>query len=209
MVNVIRERKIRSDKRRDVKPTITIPLYECVSRLSYVTNTPMKDVGELICKKGLYSAVVIEHLSEFFRRDYWANNNILYTGDPTRDTYKIPRGIEKRRLSIRFLQRDYDKIARLSYSLDLTISSTTALLLEYSIKNTDIVNAYISYYVQKELDKNRLKQLREVLKYINSNNPYEKEITLGAFVSMLMEEFRGRTYTIKESINRWLDEAIK
>lgn len=206
MKNEDRSRKVRSDKKRDIKPTIPIQLYECVNRISYVTNTPIKDVGELICRKGLYSAVVIEHLSNYFRRDYWATNHSIYIGNLKQSPYMIPKGIPKQRITMRFSQTNHDRLARLAYSLDLTVSSATGLLLESSIKNTDIVNAFISNFVKKELDPNRMKQLREVLKFINKNNPYEDEITLGAFISMLMEEMKDTTFTMTESIKRWLDE---
>lgn len=203
---ISRKRKTRSDKKRDVKPTISVQLYELINRISYVTNTPIKDVAEVICKKGLFTTPVLEYLSDYFRRDYWANNNVLYPGNAERTAYKITRGISKRRISIRFLQQEHDILARLAYSLDLTVSSATALLLEYSIMNTDIVNVYISNHVKKELDSNRMKQLREVMKYINKNSPYEEEISLGALISFIMDEFRGTTSNLQQSIRKFLDE---
>ncbi|GLO68398.1 MULTISPECIES: hypothetical protein [Oceanobacillus] len=201
-----RERKERSDKKRDVKPTIPNQLYECISRISYVTSTPIKDVGEVICKKGLYSTVVTENLSQHFIRDYWANSNVLYAGDNNRERYTLPKGVQKRRITMRFLQKDHDKLVRLSYSLDSTTSAATALLLDASITNTDIVNAYISNHVKKELDSKRLKQLREILAFINKNNPYQENITLGAFISMLVDEVKENAFTMTESIKRWLDK---
>lgn len=204
MVSETGKRKIRSDKKRDVKPTISVQLYECVNRLSYISNTPIKDVGVIICKKGLYSTLVIEYLSDYFRRDYWSNNNTMYTGELERSPHMIIKGIPKQRMTMRFTQSDHDKLARLAYSLDLTISSAVALLLEVSIKNTDIVNAFISNQARKELDPQRMKQLREIIKYINQNNPYQKEISLGAFISMIMEEVKETTFTMSESVKHWI-----
>jgi len=204
MVNEVGERKVRSDKKRDIKPTISVQLYECVNRLSYITNTPIKDVGVMICKKGLYSTVVIEYLSNYFRRNYWANNNTMYIGELDRASYIFDKGIPKQRMTMRFTQSDHDKLARLAYSLDLTISSAVALLLETSIKNTDIVNAFISNQARKELDPQRMKQLREIIKYINQNNPYEKEISLGATISMIMEEVKETAFTMSESVKHWM-----
>ncbi|MDA6082696.1 hypothetical protein OSJ97_24410, partial [Escherichia coli] len=63
---VAKDRKTRSDKKRDVKPTISIDLKNCIYRLSYITNTPVKDVIETICEKGLQSRKVMEYLSEYF-----------------------------------------------------------------------------------------------------------------------------------------------
>jgi len=202
----VRKRKLRSDKKREIKPTVPSQLYECFDRLSYITNTPIKDVGVVICKKGLYSTAVIEYLSNYFRRDYWASNNTMYTGNFDQSVCKIQKGIPKRRMTMKFFQSDHDKIARLAYSLDLTVSSTAALLLETSVKNTDIVNAFISNQARNELDPKRMKQLREVVKFINKNNPYQQEISLGAFIGMLMEEVKDTAFTMSESIKRWLDD---
>src|SRR5690625_2703078 len=178
-MNEVRERKKRSDAKRDIKPTIPVQLYECISRLSYITNTPIKDVGVIICKRGLYSTLVIEHLANYFRRDYWASNNTMFIGDSERSTYVFEKGIPKQRITMRFTQSDHDKLARLAYSLDLTISSAVALLLKISVKNTDIVNAFISKQARNKLDPNRMKQLREVVKFINKNNPRSEERRVG------------------------------
>ncbi|MCM3176307.1 hypothetical protein [Cytobacillus horneckiae] len=50
-----KKRKTRSDKKKDIKPTINIKLHECINRLSYITNTPVKDVGVHICMAELES----------------------------------------------------------------------------------------------------------------------------------------------------------
>ncbi|WP_245579618.1 hypothetical protein [Alteribacter aurantiacus] len=73
-------RKVRSDKKRDVKPTIPFQLRECIYRLSYITNRPVKDVAEAICLYGLASKKVMEHLSKNFRRDFMGEST-LYVGD--------------------------------------------------------------------------------------------------------------------------------
>jgi hypothetical protein len=38
--------------KKDVKPTISIHLIECIYRL-YIRNIPVKNVGETICEVGL------------------------------------------------------------------------------------------------------------------------------------------------------------
>ena len=64
-----KKRKVRSDKKRDVKPTISSNLKHCIYRLSYITSTPVKDVAETLCEKGLRSRKVMDYLSTYFRRD--------------------------------------------------------------------------------------------------------------------------------------------
>ncbi|WP_085520935.1 hypothetical protein [Tuberibacillus sp. Marseille-P3662] len=197
--------KTRSDKKRDIKPTIAIQLYEAVSRLSYITDTPIKDVSVTICKRGLYAHPVLEYLSDYFRRDYWANNQTLYTGELENEKYQTKKGITKRRITMRFTQRDYDQLARLAYALDLTISSATGLLLELALKNTDVFHSLVAMHINKELDPGRMKQLREIIKYINRHNPYET-ISFGHVVTMIMEDIKDHTVTMTESVKQWIDE---
>ncbi|MEB9310261.1 hypothetical protein P4I99_33175 [Bacillus cereus] len=47
------ERKVRKDKKVDIKPTISVDLKECIYRLSYITNKPVKDGG--LCSNGTKS----------------------------------------------------------------------------------------------------------------------------------------------------------
>ncbi|AIE58946.1 hypothetical protein [Bacillus methanolicus] len=82
-----KERRTRSDKKRDVKPTITIQLKECIYRISYITNTPVKDVAETICEAGLVSRKVMDYLSQHFRRPVRLKNT-LYMGDLDRPSLR-------------------------------------------------------------------------------------------------------------------------
>lgn len=204
-----RKRKVRSDKKRDVKPTIPISLYECISRISYVTNTPIKDVGEIICENGLYSKKVFDYLSTKFRRNYRFNNTVyignLYQENERRVKYS---GIKKR-ITMRFSQKIYEQIADLAYSLDVTISSATAILLDASIKNTDIINEYVYQYIDEQLDPNRKKQLKMVFEFIRKENPYEEDISISELISYLFDEFMDGTRNLKKVLETWLDKVIE
>lgn len=199
-----RRRKIRSDKKVDCKPTITIDLKECIYRLSYITNTPVKDISEAICLSGIQSKPLIDYLSRYFKRDYRFKNTI-YIGRLENDTLnKRKYGIQTDRISIRFRQEDYEEINRLAYSLAVTPSKATALLLEYTIYKTDFLNRFVKNYLKSELDDNRLKQLNEVLKFINDNNPYDERISFMAFYSYLFDELKMNSISLKNSITQWL-----
>jgi hypothetical protein len=203
------ERKPRSDKKRDVKPTVHISLYECVSRLSYITNSPMKDVAEYLCMRGLNSRKTIEVLASKFRRDYKFQNT-HFIGDleivPERVLKKT--GVRKR-LPIRFSQGVHDKIGDLAYSLDLTISSATALLLETSVKNTEFLDTYIAEHVTATLDSSRQEQLKEVLRFIKRDNPFSEEITLSRLIGYIVEEVMDHTVNAKKVVENWLDSVVQ
>ena len=201
-----KNRKVRSDKKRDVKPTISTNLKDCIYRLSYVTNTPVKDVAEIICAKGLQSRKVIEYLSNYFRRNLMFASTIYY-GDLDRESLqrKYQKG-KNERITIRFTQTIYEDIYKLSNALDVTPSKATALLLDASVRNTNLLNAFVKNHLHKHLDHNRMKELKAILKYINKNNPYSEEISWFALISMLIEEFKDSTSSIKEIIHSWIDK---
>lgn len=204
-----RVRKVRSDKKRDVKPTVHISLYECISRLSYITNTPMKDVAEYLCVKGLDSREVIEVLSSRFRRAYQFQNT-LFTGDLDVVPERVVKeaGIRKR-LPIRFSQDTHDRIGTLAYSLDLTISSTTALLLETSTKNVKFLDDYIMKCVNASLDPARKEQLKKVFAYVRKNSPYPDEVSLASFISYILSEMKETTINATRAIGGWLDQKFR
>lgn len=203
---VAKDRKTRSDKKRDVKPTISIDLKNCIYRLSYITNTPVKDVIETICEKGLQSRKVMEYLSEYFLRDFKFTNTI-YMGDPGRKSLqrKCQSG-KNERVTTRFNQETYETIRKLSDALDVTPSKATAILLDSSIRNTNILNSFVKTYLHNHVDDNRMKELKVVLKYINKNNPYNEEISWFALVSIIFDELKETTEDVKDTINKWLEK---
>lgn len=80
-----KQRKVRCDKKRDVKPTIPIHLKECIYRLSYIVNTPVKDVTESICTSGITSQKVMNYLSNYLRKGFSFKNTVYM-----RDMSKAP-----------------------------------------------------------------------------------------------------------------------
>lgn len=210
---IVKEKKInkrRSDKKRDVKPSVPISLKEVIYRLSYITNTPVKDVVESICNSGINSRKVIEHLSKHFKRSYKFGNTV-YMGDLSRiSLHKVILVGKKERITTRLKDGEnetFDKIRQLSYALDCTPTMATALLLEVSVKNTEYVNDFVKNHLEGQLDPGRLKELKEVLKYINKNNPYEEEISLSALIFYLLDEMKYGATNIGASIQNWLEKV--
>lgn len=202
----VKKRKVRSDKKRDVKPTISTDLKNCIYRLSYITNTPVKDVVEIICERGLNSRKTIEYLSNHFRRDFRFGNTI-YMGDINRTSLqrKYQSG-KTERITTRFSQVTFEKIKSLSDALDVTPSKATALLLDASVRNTNLLNSFVKSYLHNNIDKNRMKELKLVLKYINKNNPYNEEWSWFTLLSMIYEDAKDSAINVKEAINTWMNK---
>ena len=201
-----KNRKTRSDKKRDIKPTISTNLKDCIYRLSYITNTPVKVVVEVLCEKGLKSRKVIDYLSNYFRRDFKFLNTV-YMGDLERESLqrKYQSG-KNERISTRFKQETYEEISLLSQALDVTTSKATSLLLDASIRNTNLLNAFVKTYLHDHIDETRMKELKQVLKYINKNNPYKEEISWFTLLSMIFEDVKDSTSNIKDVIHSWIDK---
>lgn len=202
------QRKTRSDKKRDVKPTIEGKLYDTIDRISYITATPIKHVGEAICMAGIESEDVIEHLSVNFRKDFWLSESILFVGDPGRLPVNI-RGtlINKRRITMRFSQPVHDKISALAYACDTSVSAAAGMLLQASILNADILNRYITRYVTRHMEPKKFKQLQAIMRYINQYNPYEHEkVSLAAILNMLADEVVHGTKSVMVILDEWIDK---
>ncbi|MBH0175749.1 hypothetical protein IHV09_19430 [Fictibacillus sp. 23RED33] len=113
-------RKIRSDKKRDGQ-TDTIKSSQRLY-FSRILHTPVKDVDETLCEKGLQLRNVLEYLSQFFQRDLQFVKTVLY--GRLGIIIKESTIRENERITIRFTKASYS----LSRALDATPSKATALL---------------------------------------------------------------------------------
>lgn len=198
-------RKVRSDKKRDVKPFISIELKNCIYRLSYITNTPVQHVIENLCGRAILSRKVIEHLSVQFRRPVRLNNTI-YLGDLERPTLpKREPGITER-VSTRFTQVTFENIHTLAYALDVSVSRATAVLLKTIILHTDFIDIYVRHYLSLQLDDRRMAELKKVLRFINDNNAAEERYSWFVFLSNFIDEIKDTAFTVSDSIHSFLEK---
>lgn len=200
------KRKERSDKKREIKPTISVDLKDCIYSLSYIINQPVKTLGEIICEKGLGSRRVIEYLSNNFRRDFKFSQTI-FIGDMDRQSLqkKIQKG-KNERITLRFNNQIYERINSLANAMDVTPSKATALLLDASIRNTNLLNAIVKLYLHEQLDEGRMKELKGILRYINKNNPYDEEISWFVFIGWILEELKEGSHNLKNAVANWMDK---
>jgi predicted DNA-binding protein len=201
-------RKARKDKKRDVNPVISIELYDCIARLSYITSRPIKVIGELICQTGVESDSVIEILSPHFRRSFWLNDHINFPGRKNQFPIKVDRGEgDRKRISLRFSQEFHERIGELAYALDLPVATAVTLLLETSIRYTTVVHDCIETYVEKNLDEKRLAQLKKIIEYIDQCDPTGEKMTISKLlIGKLAKDFMNSAKNIKEVLNKWIDD---
>lgn len=193
-------RKVRSDRKRDIKPTVTLELRECIYRLAYITDTPVKDVAEAICINGVTSPKVIEHIAQHFRRDIRFASTLYRSNANSTPIKKRYLNGQTARITIRFKTDTYDTIAAMAYALDCTVSRACALVLDASVRDGEFIDGFVRGYLEQALDADRMGELRRVLKYVNANNPYEETYTWAALLSLMVEEVRDASTKVTETV---------
>ncbi|MDW0115072.1 hypothetical protein QT711_18075 [Sporosarcina saromensis] len=201
----VKTRKVRSDKKRDVKPTISIELKDCVYRLSYITNTPVQHIVEQICESGIGSRRVIEYLAPHFRRTVRLNNTLFMGGVDRPLIPKRDPGVTQR-ISTRFNQVTFENINTLAYALDVTPSRATGVLLDATIHSTDFLNVYVRGFLNQQLDQRRMQELKKVLRFINNNNSSNEHYSWFVFLSNFYDEIKDTANTVSNSIYDFLDK---
>lgn len=186
-------RKVRSDKKRDVKPFIPYQLYDCIHRLAFITELPVKDVAEQLCMIGVTKEPVVDNLSKHFRRDYQFSERLLFRGVHELIPYKPFPGMKKRRITTRFTQEFHDHVSVLAHALDLTTASTTAMLLDASIRHYDVITAMldrhiVNYSYGRRLPEEKVRQLEAMMKFIKKNNPYDQPVSWYEVFKYFIEE---------------------
>lgn len=197
-------RKVRSDKKRQVKPTLSIELKECLYRVSYITKTPVKDLTERMCIKGLSSRTVLDYLSTNFRRTVRIDAT-LFLGDLERPSLqKKSKPGQTDKVTITFTQNTYDNICVLAYALDVTPTRATALLLHAALYHSDFVNNYVRQHIEGQLDQSRMKELRKVLQFINASHDFKERVSWTSFLSFIYDEFISGSQSVSDSIQEFL-----
>lgn len=206
MIKEDRKRKVRSDKKKDIKPTVSIHLKETICRISYITNKPIKIVAEEICLLSLMDKKIIEELSTHFRRNFKYGSTLFIGNIELTSLQREKINGQSERITIRFKQDDSENINALSYALDVTPSKATALLLEYGIKNRLLINNYIKDYIKETIDPGRMRELKKIIKFINESNPHEEEFSWSEFMSFIIDEVKTETSNITSTIKNWIDK---
>lgn len=196
------ERVQRSDKKRDVKPTIKLDLKDALYRLSGITYTPVKDVCPSLCMLVVNDRRSIEYLSKYFKRDLLFDNTI-FRGHVTNPTIEKRLNDLGERVTMRLMYNEYSKVALLAFALDCTVSRATALLLEISMGEVRFVNAYIKEFLRHELSESQMREFKEILRYVNKHG--ESHHSWASLLAHVVDEVGTPVARIKEAVSDFID----
>ncbi len=139
---VSKHRKTRSDKKTDVKPTLTVKTKRALYRFSELCELPVKDVIEQLCEGACTSPLILDDINGWFRRDYICEPTV-YSGVMERPKLRLLYREETEVVNARFRQGAYDQLCDLAYSLDLPPTTTAAVLIKVTMKNRDFMFEYV------------------------------------------------------------------
>ena len=195
-------RKIRSDKKREIQPTLPIDVFSCIHRLHKITGLPIKTIGEEVCLRGLQDKRMLSILSVHFRRDIQLDNTVYIGRVDQPPVSRRFKGLTKR-ISVRFYSQTYDNINALSYASDCTVARICALLIDTCLTDADFVNDYVEDYLMRNVDANQMKELRKLMKVLNATDE-EEVISWGRLLSFVMDDAVAGMGKVKESVNEFL-----
>ena len=140
------KRKVRSDKKVDVKPTLPNDTKRLLYDFCFLSEEHVKDVGEKLCLLGLEYREVIEKLRPKFRRNYRFENTVMMGNT---DLGRMDTSIEGRtsKITIKFKKRDYDRLCELAYALDTTPTTAASLLIRLTLGSRKFMKEYTTHHV--------------------------------------------------------------
>lgn len=183
------ERKVRTDKKQQIAPTITMTLKKEIERLSSIANQPIKSVGESLVIEGMRNKEVISRLLPFFQNGILNIDNSFYFGNADNQHFKDyePSGLTDR-ISIRFEKYDYEDVQLLARILDVSPSRAVSEMLDVAIRHPIIVGPMLLQGVGRDPDESIKKDVKAFAKFVNASNPYGEKIDR-SFISYL---FNGK-----------------
>ncbi|UAW07775.1 hypothetical protein PVJ1_00041 [Psychrobacillus phage PVJ1] len=156
-----RKRKVRSDKKVDVKPTMSVTLKKQLNDFARICDEPVKDVAEQLCVKGATSEFIIENIRQWFRKDYHRPHTIT-RGFIERPRLKITYQGETDKVTIKFVQKDYDLLSDLARALDINPTATSSVLIKMTLSNRNFMHEYIQLYLN-HLDQQKISEIKRLL----------------------------------------------
>ncbi|PZX07883.1 hypothetical protein C7437_1011005 [Psychrobacillus insolitus] len=157
-----KDRKVRSDKKVDVKPTMSLELKDLLYHFAHLSEEPVKDAAQRLIEKAVTHELIIASIRKWFRRDYHRPNTIT-AGYSDRPKLKITMKGETGKVTIKFPQESYDTLCNLAHALDITPTSTAAVLIKMTLYNKDFMDEYIRFYL-RHLEPRKIEAINKLLK---------------------------------------------
>lgn len=139
-------RKVRTDKKRDVKPTISYYVKESLYDYSSIIEEPVKDAAEKLVEVGLKSETILLLFQPIMIGNYRLENR-FFIGNrplPVKIYYRGATG----KVTIKFNQETYEQLRNLAFAIGHPPTSTAALMIRKTLYSYD----FMEYFIERHLD---------------------------------------------------------
>lgn len=192
-----KQRKQRSDKKKEVKPYLITSLKMSLNRLTYLTDSDIKNLTEAMVLYSIKDSNTISYFSKHFKSDIVLNNT-LYRGRLDNPQISKRDTEDTDRISTKFKAEDYEVIRALAHAMDISKARVCALLIRYTMNNMNFVNEYVKDHLSKSLSDHQMRELRNLLKSANSEGEH---FSWGSLLSQIMDEVRTPVDRIKDAVS--------
>lgn len=195
------QRKIRSDAKKDIKPTLPIELKDAIYRLSYITNTPVMHVAEQLFLHSIGNVKINRSISKYFQREVRVNNTLYRGSLSNKAVTKQSRQGPSERIHFRVTTEAYEILAVFAYALSCSHSKASALLLEECVHDADFISNYVEKHLENNLSSSRMKELREFMRYVNNGEDVHSWASL---LSYITDEVKKPFNATKDLVNEFI-----
>ena len=126
----VRRRKIRSDKKKQIRPSLNLEIYESIYRLSTITRRPVKDICEILILHGLKSDEILVSLSQYLKRNIQVKNSIYRGHIDNEPLYDVYTDARRNRVSFTLQMETYDLLYTMAYCFGVSVSKMAEFIRE-------------------------------------------------------------------------------
>jgi hypothetical protein len=199
-------RKVRSDKKRPIAAPISLEIRESIANLSYLCEIPMKVVGECLCLQGYESDLMMDVLQKNFRRNLDYKNQRYIIGRLENPKYDLDNVGCTQRLSMRFMAKDYERLAALAYAMDLSVQAAAAALITVTIKRNDIMLPIMANSIRRNLEPEIQEKIRQLTRYLDAKSPNDY-ITMPMVIAYGIEKAIQDQTKVRHIFESWMREV--
>ena len=195
------QRKVRSDAKKDMKPTLPLELKDAIYRLSTITKTPVMHVAKQLFLHSIQDVKINRKISSYFQREVRLNN-VLYRGSLSNPPItKRPKQGSTERIHFRITKEAYELVAVFAYALSCSHSKACALLLEECMQDADFISHYVKNHLEDNISTSHMKELKAFMRYVNNG---EEVHSWASLLSYITDEVKKPFQATKEVVNDFI-----
>lgn len=168
-------RKVRSDKKRDVKPTVSTYIRNNICTLANIVGLSTGDAGLILINRGFHNDDVMRLFQPLMISNFDINNRI-YVGNRENGPVKINYRGSVAKVSIKFPAEIYEELRRLAFSIGLTPTTTAALMLRKGMFCEPFMDEQKRMYLSYCKSEDQKLELVRFIAGLENSIPKKKEV---------------------------------